>query len=195
MSRRSYTQDKRAEAAEETRRRIVQATFELHGEQGIAATSMKQIAQRAGVGVGTVYHHFPTYDDAITACGGMVLAIAPPPDRTMFDGLNSARERIAAAVRTFYARYRQVPMIETARAEQQVSPALQGFFAAEAQGRAQLAREAVGPADEGGEVARLAAGLLDIGVCSALARAGLSPEAADRLVADFIGGRLPPDAP
>ena len=49
MARRIYTQSKRGDAAETTRRRIVEATFDLHAEQGIAATTMKQIAARAGV--------------------------------------------------------------------------------------------------------------------------------------------------
>ena len=60
---RKYTLGRRGEAAEETRRRIVEATFALHAEQGVAATTMTQIAERAGVSVGTVYHHFATYDD------------------------------------------------------------------------------------------------------------------------------------
>jgi len=68
MGRRSYRLKQRAESAEETRRRLVEATFALHGEQGIAATTMKQIAERAGVGVGTVYHHFPTIEDTVAAC-------------------------------------------------------------------------------------------------------------------------------
>ncbi|HEY0437700.1 MAG TPA: helix-turn-helix domain-containing protein, partial [Phenylobacterium sp.] len=64
---RTYRQSKRGDTAEETRRRIVDACFELHREQGMVATTMKQIAERAGVSVGSVYHHFPTYDDAIRA--------------------------------------------------------------------------------------------------------------------------------
>jgi AcrR family transcriptional regulator len=50
---------KRAAAAEETRRRIVDATHALHIEQGVAATSWDDIAGRAGVGVGTVYRPSP----------------------------------------------------------------------------------------------------------------------------------------
>lgn len=41
----------------------------LHRDRGIAATTMKDIAERADVGIGTVYHHFPSYEDAIRACG------------------------------------------------------------------------------------------------------------------------------
>ena len=53
MPHRQYRQSRRAESTEETRRRIVEATYALHAEQGMAATSMKQIAARADVSVGT----------------------------------------------------------------------------------------------------------------------------------------------
>ena len=81
---RKYNLGRRGEAAEETRRRIVDATFALHSEQGVAATTMKDIAERADVSVGTVYHHFPTYDDAIQACGEHAIAFAPPPGPDLF---------------------------------------------------------------------------------------------------------------
>lgn len=191
MGRRTYVQSRRAEAAAETRRRIVEATFMLHAEQGIAGTSMKQIAERAGVSVGTVYHHFPTYDDAIAACGAHVYALAPPPDERVFEGRPDPRERIAALFRAAYAQYRKIPMMEAARADQHVSPVLQQVFAEEARRRADLARQALGPAGEDAELARLTAGLLDIGVWSALTRAGLSTEAAADAMAEAVVARLP----
>ena len=58
MSPRRYRLERRAETAGETRRRLVDATFALHGERGISATTMSDIAARAGVSVGSVYHHF-----------------------------------------------------------------------------------------------------------------------------------------
>jgi AcrR family transcriptional regulator len=36
----------------------VEATFQLHCEQGVAETSMADIPRRAGVSVGTVKSHF-----------------------------------------------------------------------------------------------------------------------------------------
>ena len=62
MSPRKYDMTRRASAVAQTRRRIVDATLELHTEQGIAATSWDDIAARAGVGVGSVYRHFPSLD-------------------------------------------------------------------------------------------------------------------------------------
>src|SRR5882724_8171280 len=94
MKRRSYRLKRRADSAEETRRRLVEATFALHSEQGIAATTMKQIAERAGVGIGTVYHHFPTLDDTIMACGQMVMATYPPPTEAILAGAATMKDRL-----------------------------------------------------------------------------------------------------
>ena len=102
MKQRTYQLGRRAESAEETRRRLVQVTFELHSEQGIAATSMKQIADRAGVGVGTVYHHFATLDDTVMACGQMVMATYPPPTEATFSGVPGMRERLARLARALF---------------------------------------------------------------------------------------------
>ena len=69
---------RRASAVAQTRRRIIDATRELHTERGIGATSWDDIAARAGVGVGTVYRHFPSPDDLIPACGAAAMDVTPP---------------------------------------------------------------------------------------------------------------------
>lgn len=51
------TQDKKAAA--------LQATLELISEQGFHGTPMSQIAQRANIGVGTIYRYFPSKEDLI----------------------------------------------------------------------------------------------------------------------------------
>ena len=56
---RKYEMKKRAELQRETRRRIVEATIELHRTRGPANTTISEIAQRAGVNRLTVYNHFP----------------------------------------------------------------------------------------------------------------------------------------
>ena len=53
---------RRAEQVDQTRQRIVEATVELHGSVGPAATTIAAIAEAAGVTRLTVYRHFP--DDA-----------------------------------------------------------------------------------------------------------------------------------
>jgi len=52
--------------ARRNRKRILDAARELFADQGFE-TQMDQIARRAGVGVGTVYRHFPTKDDLLAA--------------------------------------------------------------------------------------------------------------------------------
>src|SRR6476661_10924849 len=109
MSPRKYDMGKRAAAAEETRRRIVDATHALHIEEGVAATSWDDIAARAGVGVGTVYRHFPTLDELIPACGEIsmqVIALPDPEDApTLFAGVDTPAERIERLVHEAFAIY------------------------------------------------------------------------------------------
>ncbi len=57
---RSYQSRRRADAAQETRRLIRDAASRLFVEQGIAATTMRQVAAAAGVAERTVYTAFPT---------------------------------------------------------------------------------------------------------------------------------------
>jgi len=66
MAGRKYQLRKRAEDLDATRERIVDATAALHYEQGVAATSYIQIAERAGVGAATVYRHFPTLGSLVS---------------------------------------------------------------------------------------------------------------------------------
>jgi AcrR family transcriptional regulator len=42
-----------------TRRRLLEAAEELFARAGYEGASMADVAERAGVGVGTLYHHFP----------------------------------------------------------------------------------------------------------------------------------------
>jgi AcrR family transcriptional regulator len=125
MSPRKYDMTRRATAAAQTRRRIVDATLELHGEQGIAATSWDDIAMRAGVGVGTVYRHFPSLDELIPACGEITrqLVAAPDPEsaRELFDGVDDPKERIERLAREAFAIYdRAAPQLRAIRNEPDV---------------------------------------------------------------------------
>jgi len=48
---------------ERTRQAILDAAYSLIIEQGYAATSMRQIAERAGLALGGIYNHFPSKSD------------------------------------------------------------------------------------------------------------------------------------
>ena len=117
----------RAFAAAQTRRRIVDATLELHGEQGIAATSWDDIALRAGVGVGTVYRHFPSLDELIPACGEITRQVVAAPDptsaRSLFEGVDDPKERLERLARAAFGIYeRGAPQLRAIRNEPDVHP-------------------------------------------------------------------------
>jgi len=189
MKRRSYRLKQRAESAEETRRRLVEATFALHGEQGIAATTMKQIAERAGVGVGTVYHHFPTLDDTINACGQMVMATWPPPSEAIFAGVPTMKERLTLLARALFAWGDQVAF-DVIRMDRDRLAIVHEFVEGEQAHRIELARVALAPFAIDRDLIRIAAALLDVGVYRALQRAGMSLEEAAIAIADVIQARL-----
>ena len=124
---------KRAAAAAETRRRIVEATSELHGEQGIAVTSWDDIAARAGVGVGTVYRHFPSLDELIPVCGQVVaeLVALPSPEAAAaaFAGVRGREERLARLASEVFAIYeRGAPPLRSARREPEVADAIAAAY-------------------------------------------------------------------
>ena len=189
MKRRPYRLKQRAESAEETRRRLVQATFELHGEQGIAATTMKQIAERAGVGVGTVYHHFPTLDDTILACGRMVMATYPPPSEAILAGAATMKDRLLRLVRAVFEHLDQIAY-DRVREDLERNPAASHFAEQEERHRIELTRAALAPFAIDRDLIRIAAALLDIGVYRSLQRAGLSLDQAAETIADVLRARM-----
>lgn len=186
---RKYTLGRRGEAAEETHRRIVEATFALHMEQGVAATTMTQIAERAGVSVGTVYHHFPQYDDAIRACGEHALALAPPPGPDLFAGAKTRGARIERLVRAVFDRYERIPNYEGVRAERGKFAPLRAQFAAESQTVRELVAAAIGRGADAANAATIVA-LIEPGVWQALRVAGLATAAASRQIAGVLNAWL-----
>jgi AcrR family transcriptional regulator len=180
LGRRRYRLGRRAETTGETRRRIVEATFHLHSERGIAETSMADIAERAGVSVGTVYHHFPSYADAIVACGAYTAEHAPAPTAAVFDGAASRQERVARLVGALFDYYERVPALESVRRDRRLTPELDAFAREEVRNRRKLAAEAAGP----GGPAALVAALADVAVYRSLRREGFgTADAADRVAA------------
>src|SRR5690606_21430155 len=176
--RRPYRLGRRAESSEETRRRLVEATFQLHAERGIADTSMKDIAARAGVSVGTVYHHFPSYAHAIVACGAYTAEHAPAPTAAIYEGAGTRRERVERLARALFDWYERVPALESVRRDRHLSRELDAFAKEEMRNRRRLAAEAVGA---NGPVA-LAAALVDIDVYRSLRREGFgAADAADHV--------------
>jgi AcrR family transcriptional regulator len=187
MSPRHYAMDKRARTADETRRRIVQATYALHAERAIADTSMKDIAARADVGLGTVYHHFPTYNDVVRACGVHTFALASPPDAGIFGDARLLDQRIVRLASALFAFYERCPGIGKARADRDKFPALREAMEQLNDMVTGLVREALRPADDAAMRTPVLVALLDFDVHARLVAAGFGTPEAASLISAVIG--------
>ncbi len=103
---RPYKLKRRAELQDETRQRIVDATIELHQTIGPTATTISEIADRAGVGRVTVYRHFPDELTLARACSGKYLQQHPPPDPERWQEIADPEDRLRSALRETYAYHR-----------------------------------------------------------------------------------------
>jgi AcrR family transcriptional regulator len=104
---RKYEQRERARRHEETRQRIVDALIELHETVGAAQTTVVEVARRAGVGRMTVYNHFPTEAEMVTACTSHWIELHPPPDVEAWSRIADPDERLEGALVELYAYYRE----------------------------------------------------------------------------------------
>ena len=189
---------KRAAAVAQTRRRIVDATRELHGEQGIAATTWDDIAARAGVGVGTVYRHFPSLDELIPACGEISMRIVALPDPAaapaLFDGLDAPEARIERLVGEAFAIYeRGAPELRAVRNEPDVHPRLAEEGRALEASLGALVDAALAPIEASPADRAVVRAMIDLGTWQALRDQGLEPaaavEAVSRMLAASLGSR------
>ena len=113
MKKRKYTKSLRAEQQGQTRDRIVEAAMMLHEELGPAHTSIKAVAEKAGVQRLTVYRYFPDDVSLFQACTSHWLALNPPPDMNEWSELLDARERSQTALLSFYQYYRSTEAMWT----------------------------------------------------------------------------------
>ena len=195
MSPRNYDMSKRAAAVARTRGRIVDATRELHGEKGIAATSWDDIAARAGVGVGTVYRHFPSLDELIPACGAITMqAIAPPDPSTvaaLFEDAPKPAERIERLVREVFAIYeRGAPQLRAIRREGDVHPRVAHDRDALEASLSALVDAALEPLHVTPQERAVARALVDLNTWEALRDQGLGAAESVAAISDMLANRL-----
>jgi AcrR family transcriptional regulator len=195
MSPRKYDMTQRAAAVERTRQRIVEATLELHREQGIAATSWDEIAARAGVGVGTVYRHFPSLDELIPACGDIAMEVVALPDATtvptLFEDATKPGERIHRLVREAFAIYeRGAPALRAIRREAGVHPRVaKDRDQVDASLRA-LVDTALKPLDATRQDRAVARAMVDLNTWEALRDQGLGPTECVAVISETLARRL-----
>jgi AcrR family transcriptional regulator len=186
VSPRPYRQEKRSLTTEETRQRIVEATMALHAEQGIVATSFKDIAARAGVGIGTVYHHFPTYEDVVRACGARIAIITRPPTPEIFAELGPLDRRVERLVQELFAYYERYPWFERARCDRDKLPVLAEAVARREQAIEAVVREALRPVSSPEALVRTTVALTDFAVYRSLTASGLSTQEAAAQVSEVL---------
>jgi AcrR family transcriptional regulator len=81
--------------------------LKLHGKTGIFGTSWADIAAEADVALATVYRHFPTLDDLVSACGDMLMERTRPPAPedadALLNGVTDTVERLRRVARHLFA--------------------------------------------------------------------------------------------
>jgi AcrR family transcriptional regulator len=102
---RKYEMKRRAERMQDTRRRITEATVELHKTVGPARTTVSAIADKAGVQRHTYYAHFPEVKDLYQACTAHYLERNPLPDPSRWVQISGSEERLGRALSEVYAYY------------------------------------------------------------------------------------------
>lgn len=95
QTKRRYRMGRRQTAVEQTRERIVAAAFDLHATIGPSRTTIRAIADRAGLQRHTVYAHFPDLESLYEACTahGIRSTGMPEPDRWRTTGEPTDRLR------------------------------------------------------------------------------------------------------
>lgn len=165
---------------------LLQAAKDVFAEAGVDAP-VRDIAERAGVGIGTVYRHFPRRPDLIAAvfaqeldsCADAADALAaahPPFDAFAlwmrhFVDLAATKHGLAQALHSGDPAFADLP----ARREQRLRPAFRTLFEAAAAAGA-IGRE-IGPD-----------AFLDAAAHLCMAARGGDTEAAQRMVATLVNG-------
>lgn len=194
MAPRKYELKRRAESVEETRRRIIDATFDLHSEKGVLATSMQDVAERADVALRTVYNHYPTVDDLVAGCAKKVIALLARPTPAIFSGLETYEERVRRLVHELFAMYeRGAVMISVARCEQDEVPGLAEYVANEEALRKELVREALRPFRPRSRTVREIVALTDFYTWKAFAQQNLSTRQAADVICRSLVAQVNPD--
>jgi AcrR family transcriptional regulator len=102
---RKYELKRRAERQDQTRQRIVDAAIALHTTIGPARTTIRALAERAGVQRHTVYSHFPDERSLGLACSGRHAELHPLPDPSEWRTIADPERRLRRGLSELYAYY------------------------------------------------------------------------------------------
>ena len=173
---------RRAQAREQTRRKIIEATAKLHGENGVLGTSWQDIAREADVSVATVYAHFPSLDELLPACGALVMERARPPSADSAaeiigdaTGHGERLKRVAEELFAFYER--GGPHLEVDVRERQL-PGMREWEESQRATVAAFVREALVDDRPDARTVQLLSAFFDLPTFKALRTRGVSPRRA-----------------
>ncbi len=97
---------RRQTAVEQTRERIVAATFDLHATIGPSRTTIRAIADRAGLQRHTVYAHFPELDSLYEACTVHGIRSTGMPEPVGWQTISGPLDRLRHGLTEMVAWYR-----------------------------------------------------------------------------------------
>ena len=192
---RDYRMQKRAEARDQVRERIVEAAMRLHDEKGVVPTTFAEIAERAGVGPATVSRHFPTLGDLVRACGAHVWQEMRPPTpdavASVFAEAKTGRDRLVRLVEELDAFYaRGAHRLALAARDRDLVPELDGFLSAVEAGVEALVREALAHTGDGEHVIQVAVAFTSFQVWTQFTRVDLAPADLTRLKVKILEDAL-----
>ena len=192
---RRYNMSARAQSTAQTRERLILAAKNLQAERGFTATSMEDIAARAGVSLATVYRHFPTLAALIPACATTVFNQAglPTPELAsdIFGDAATPGARLERLIRgTCDCYVRSAGWLNAARREEELISALHEAINIQRESLVILTRAALADASAREELIRVISALIDFPLWKSLLDAGLSEEEAANQIVDLVSNRL-----
>ena len=107
----AVTQRSQADRSERSRGLILKAALELFAHQGYRGTNVREIAARAGVSTGNVYHHFPEKETIFRTLLDHYWEVLASPEHPLNQALAEGAfpedlERLGRAARDSVERYR-----------------------------------------------------------------------------------------
>lgn len=162
----------------------------VHDERGISGTSVRDIAERAGVAPSTVLHHFPVMNDLIRACGELSQLLLPMPSDAILAGASGPHDRVRRMASAMFEWWNDLgPGFDHLRVDRRRIPEVDAWLAdAEHEHRA-LAASAIGDSDPVRIGLLVAATSAD--AWSALRASGLDPARAAIEIANLLSANEP----
>lgn len=184
---RAYTLGKRAEQRAATHRRILDAALSLYEEQGVAATTMLDVARRADVAPGTVANHFRSAEALAAEATTSILVDLRMPTPAIFDGVAALPDRVLRLVGELAAFYeRSERWYWVSRREPAGVRAWADAEAVYAADLDTLVRAALGPLAADGAAVTVVSAVLRAWVIGTIQASGRSAGQAVDLVADLL---------